>query len=66
LVILVAWRTATALARAIKLASAGRRTPGILTVLKEAMAFFEENHVGTVFFGPSMRHLVRPESERRE
>ncbi len=64
--ILAAWRTATALAQAIKLASSGRRTPGILTVLKEAMAFFEENHVGTVFVGPSMRDLARPEPERRE
>jgi hypothetical protein len=51
----LAWYSASALARTIRMASHGARTPGnLLKVLKESMAFFEEHHVPMVPFGPRM------------
>ena len=55
--IAAAVQRASALANEIRLASGGARTPGIFTVLKSSMAFFEENHVPVGPFGPRMSEM---------
>jgi hypothetical protein len=54
------WHSASALAGAIQLASGRTRTPNVLKVLKESMAFFEEHHVPVGRFGPRMDEIEPP------
>ena len=58
---LFAWQRSSALATEIRLASGGMRTPGVLSVLKESMGFFEENRVPMTPFGPRMSDISEPE-----
>lgn len=52
-----AWQRSSALASEIRLASGGARDPGLLSALKAAMVFFEDNHVPMGRFGPRMSQL---------
>jgi hypothetical protein len=56
----VAGGSAASLSRVIRLASAGRREPGIFTVLKESSEFFKENHVPVGFLGPRLPKTKGP------
>ena len=55
----VAGGSATSLSRVIRLASAGRRQPGVLTVLRESSEFFRENHVPVGLLGPRLLKTKR-------
>ena len=56
-----AFQRATALANEIRVASGGAHVPGILTVLKSSMAFFEQNHVPVGRFGPRLSEMSEEE-----
>jgi hypothetical protein len=60
----VAGGSATSLSQVIRLASAGRREPGVLTVLRESSEFFRENHVPVGLLGPRRRKSRELEIER--
>jgi hypothetical protein len=60
----VAGGSAASLARVIRLASAGRREPGVFTVLKESSDFFGEHHVPVGFLGPRLGKFKSPSGTR--
>jgi hypothetical protein len=59
----IAHRNAIELARTIQLVSGRTRTPGVFTVLKESMGFFEEHGVAVGRLGPRMRSFEPLESD---
>ena len=55
-----AWRSASALASTVQLVSGGARTPNVLLVLKESMAFFADNQLPTGLLGPRIQGTAGP------